>query len=113
MNFGLKTKIQKRIALVLAVIMTFGLFQINEMVTFAYDAQTGMITSLDKSMVETKKEPSANAEKASAWQNGSPPVNVTPASSGFLSISSRILSKVVSFPPSKSQVLGLWQSGQQ
>lgn len=72
MNFGLKTKLQKITAFILVMVMTIGLFQMGDRITFAYDAQTGMIYSTDKSMVETKKEPSVSAAKANGLLYGKP-----------------------------------------
>ena len=72
MNFGLKTKIQKITALILVMVLAAGLFRIGDDFAFAYDAQTGMIYSADKSMVETKKEPSGSAEKANGLLYGKP-----------------------------------------
>ena len=47
MNVGLKMRIQKIIALVLMMAMVFGLFQADGMVTYAYNAQAGMIGGIN------------------------------------------------------------------
>ena len=72
MNFGVKNKVQKIIAVTLVVATALGLFGTEHIVTYAYTAQTGMIYSADKSMVETKKEPSASASKANGLLYGKP-----------------------------------------
>lgn len=72
MRLYYKSKLQKIIAVVLALAITFGVLGTIDIVTYAYTAQTGMIYSLDKSMVETKKEPSPNANKANGLLYGKP-----------------------------------------
>jgi len=72
MSFGVKNKVQKIIAVTLVVATALGLFGTEHIVTYAYTAQTGMIYSADKSMVETKKEPSASASKANGLLYGKP-----------------------------------------
>ena len=72
MNFGLKTRIHKIIAVTLMAALLVGVWQTGDMVTYAYTAQTGMITSIDREMVETKKEPSHSAAKANGLLYGKP-----------------------------------------
>ena len=72
MNFGLKTRIHKIIAVTLMAALLVGVWQTGDMVTYAYTAQTGMITSTDREMVETKKEPSHSAAKANGLLYGKP-----------------------------------------
>lgn len=72
MKFALKTKVHKIIAIVLVVATVLGVIGTEHMITFAYEAQTGMIYSADKSLVETKKSPSASAEKANGLLYGKP-----------------------------------------
>ena len=72
MNVGLKMRIQKIIALVLAMAMVFGLFQAGDMVTYAYDAQAGMIVSADRDLVETFFEASPNGTHARNFEYGKP-----------------------------------------
>lgn len=72
MNFGLKSKAHKIIAIALIIATSLGLLGVDNMVTYAYTAQTGMIYSSDKSMVETKTEPSSSASKANGLLYGKP-----------------------------------------
>ena len=72
MNFGLKTRIQKITAIVLVMAMMIAVFQIGGIVTYAYDAKTGMIAPADRAMVETKASPSVDAEKVSGLLYGKP-----------------------------------------
>lgn len=72
MNFGLKSKVHKIIAVTLVVATALGLLGTENIITYAYTAQTGMIYSSDKSMVETKKEPSSSAAKANGLLYGKP-----------------------------------------
>ena len=72
MKFGVRHNIQKIIAIAIVMAMAIGLFQAGNMITYAYTAQTGMITSADRSMVETKKEPSHSAAKANGLLYGKP-----------------------------------------
>ena len=72
MNFGLKTRLQKITTIVLVMAMLITSFQIGDMVTYAYDEKTGMIAPADRSMVETKEKPSADAEKVSGLLYGKP-----------------------------------------
>lgn len=72
MNFGVKNKVQKIIAVTLVVATTLGLLGAENIITYAYTAQTGMIVSSDKSMVYTKKEPSADASNANGLLYGKP-----------------------------------------
>lgn len=72
MNLSFKNNVQKIIAVVLVIATMFGLLSTGNVVTYAYTAQTGMIYSADKSMVETKKEPSASAAKANGLLYGKP-----------------------------------------
>ncbi len=72
MNFGLKSKVQKIIAITLVVATAIGVLGAENIVTYAYDTKTGMIYSADRSMIETKAEPSVNAEKVSGLLYGKP-----------------------------------------
>ena len=72
MNFVNKTKLHKIMAIVLVVATVLGLLGTEHMITFAYEAQPGMIYSADKSMVETKKSPSATADRANGLLYGKP-----------------------------------------
>ncbi|MBR3811423.1 MAG: SH3 domain-containing protein [Agathobacter sp.] len=72
MKYAFKNSLQKIIALMLVLLITLGVLHIEQMDSFAYTAQTGMICSQDKSMVETKKEPSPNADKANGLLYGKP-----------------------------------------
>lgn len=72
MRFSLKNKVQKIIAVVLVMAIAFGVLGVTDMITYAYTAQTGMIYSSDKSLVETKKEPSPTAKKANGLLYGKP-----------------------------------------
>ena len=72
MSFGLKSKTQKIMAVVLVVAMALGILCVGDTVTYAYEEKKGMITSPDRSIVETKVEPSASAEKVSGLVYGKP-----------------------------------------
>ncbi len=72
MNFGVRKHIHKIIALALVVVTLFGALGIDNITAYAYTAQTGMIYSSDKSMVETKKTPSPNGAKANGLLYGKP-----------------------------------------
>lgn len=72
MNFGLKRKTHKMIAFMVVVAMTLSLLGSGDIITYAYDAKTGMIASADRAMVETKEKPSVDAEKVSGLLYGKP-----------------------------------------
>ena len=72
MNLVFKNKVQKIIAVVLVVAMALGIFHVGDTVTYAFDEKKGMITSPDRSTIETKKAPSAKAEKVSGLVYGKP-----------------------------------------
>lgn len=72
MKFGMQSKVHKIVAMTLVLVTVLGLLGTENIITYAYEAQTGMIYSADKSMVETKKEPSASAEKANGLLYGKP-----------------------------------------
>ena len=72
MNLVLKNKVQKIIAIAVVLAMALGIFYIGDNVTYAYDAKNGMITSSDRSVVETKDAPSATAGKVSGLVYGKP-----------------------------------------
>jgi hypothetical protein len=48
MKYALKNPIHKIIAFVLVVVITLGVLHIEQLVSFAYTAQTGMIYSSNK-----------------------------------------------------------------
>lgn len=72
MNFALKVKARKIMAILLVVATTLGLLGMDNITAYAYTAQKGMIYSSDKSLVETKKSPASNAEKANGLLYGKP-----------------------------------------
>ena len=64
---------QRVIALLLVAVMLFGLFSTGDMVMFAYEKQTGIIYTNDKtSLTQTRKEPSDEAEGANRLRYGKP-----------------------------------------
>ncbi|MBQ2900829.1 MAG: cadherin-like beta sandwich domain-containing protein [Agathobacter sp.] len=72
MSYGIKSRVQKITAVVLIMAMALGVLCSGDMVTYAYDEKAGMITSSDRSMVETKDAPSVNANKVSGLVYGKP-----------------------------------------
>ena len=72
MNLVFKNKVQKIIAVVLVIAIALGVFHVGDTVTYAFDEKKGMITSPDRSTIETKKAPSAKAEKVSGLVYGKP-----------------------------------------
>lgn len=72
MIFSLQNKVRKIIAVAMIVVTAFGLLGTENIITYAYTAQTGMIYSADKSMVETKTEASPSAGKANGLLYGKP-----------------------------------------
>lgn len=73
MSLALKSKVHKIIAIVLVVAVALGVLSAENMITFAYEAQTGMIYSIDKNAyVETFKEPSKTAEHLRNFEYGKP-----------------------------------------
>ncbi|MBQ3030532.1 MAG: SH3 domain-containing protein [Agathobacter sp.] len=72
MSFGIKNKIQKIIAVVLVIAFVIGAMGVCDTVTYAYAEKKGMITSSDRSIVETKDAPSVNANKVSGLVYGKP-----------------------------------------
>ena len=72
MNLVFKNKVQKIIAVVLVIAIALGIFHVGDTVTYAFDEKKGMITSPDRSTIETKNAPSANAEKVSGLVYGKP-----------------------------------------
>lgn len=73
----MKQKLQKTnqrvIALLLVMVMLFGLFSTGDLITFAYEKQTGIIYTSDKiSLTQTRKEPSDDAEGANKLRYGKP-----------------------------------------
>lgn len=72
MNFGTRKHVHKIIALLLIVVTFLGALGTENIITYAYTAQKGMIYSADKSMVETKKSASPNAAKANGLLYGKP-----------------------------------------
>lgn len=72
MNLVFKNKVQKIIAVVLVIAIALGIFHVGDTVTYAFDEKKGMITSPDRSTIETKKAPSAKAEKVSGLVYGKP-----------------------------------------
>lgn len=72
MNLASKKKVCRIVAVILAAVTLFGFFDTGNLITYAYTAQTGMIYSTDKSMVETKKAASPSAEKVNGLLYGKP-----------------------------------------
>lgn len=72
MKSSVREQVQKIIALTLVVVTLFGVLGTNDITAYAYTAQTGMIYSIDKSMVETKTSPSPSASKANGLLYGKP-----------------------------------------
>ena len=72
MNLVFKNKVQKIIAVVLVVAIALGIFHIDGTVTYAFDEKKGMITSPDRSVVDTKDAPSASAGRVSGLVYGKP-----------------------------------------
>ena len=72
MKFSVKKHVHKIIALALVVVTFLGAMGLENTKAYAYTAQTGMIYSSDKSMVETKKTASSKAEKANGLLYGKP-----------------------------------------
>ena len=72
MKFCVKKNLHKIMALALVLVTVLGVLGTEHNITFAYDQQTGMIYSSNKTMVDTKKEPSSSAEKANGLLYGKP-----------------------------------------
>ncbi len=72
MSFGVKKHVHKIMALLLVIVTALGVLGTENITTYAYTAQKGMIYSSDKSMVETKKSASPNAAKANGLLYGKP-----------------------------------------
>lgn len=72
MNLVLKNKVQNIIAVVLVIAIALGIFHVGDTVTYAFDEKKGMITSPDRSTIETKDAPSANAGRVSGLVYGKP-----------------------------------------
>ena len=73
MNFGLKHKIQKITAVALVVMTVLGLLGMENIITYAYEAQPGMIYCADKSAtVETFYEASTSGTHARYFAYGKP-----------------------------------------
>ena len=73
MKYALRNPIHKIMALVLVTAITLGVLHIEQIVSFAYTAQTGMIYSSDKSaLVETFYEASPSGTHARNFEYGKP-----------------------------------------
>ena len=73
MKYALKNPIHKIIAFVLVVVITLGVLHIEQLVSFAYTAQTGMIYSSNKTaLVETFYEASPKGTHARNFEYGKP-----------------------------------------
>ena len=72
MSFGVKRSIKRMIASCITVLMLLSVIDYTNLVAYAYEEKTGMIYSTDKSMVETKVEPSSTAKKANGLLYGKP-----------------------------------------
>lgn len=64
--------IQRLVASTLVAVMAIGLLNTNQLIAYGYTAQTGMIYSSDKSMVESKTTASPTGEKANGLLYGKP-----------------------------------------
>lgn len=65
-------KIRKWVVACLTFTVLLTSLHIHEYITFAYEAQPGMIVTTSSSLVETKKEPSDSAAKARGFVYGKP-----------------------------------------
>lgn len=72
MNLVLKNKVQKITAVMLILAMTLGILYTGNMVTYAYEEKKGMITSSDRSIIDTKDAPSVDAGRVSGLVYGKP-----------------------------------------
>ena len=74
MKYIFKNSIQKIIAITLVLATVLGVLSTGGVVTYAYDAQTGMMVSPNKdNFVETFYQPSTSGTHARYFRYGKPP----------------------------------------